>query len=218
MIVDDHPIVRYGIMHLLEAEPGMHIATDISNCFMAWEILRKNAPNLLLMDVELKDGCAHTLMMKIGEQGIDTRILVYSAQTEDWQILDALRHGAHGYITKNAEPDRLCEAVRMVGEGGFYIDPAIASKVIGQVGRIHERRSPRSRQLTPRESAVLKGIATGKRNQDIAAELYITERTVKYHLSSMFNKLQVQNRTEAVRYAFEHGMIKETPVLKKVLL
>jgi DNA-binding NarL/FixJ family response regulator len=208
LVVDDHPIVRYGIKCLLEDEPDMTITADVSSCDTAWGILRNNASVLLLMDMQLHDGCAHNLLMGIDELGLDTRILVYSAQTEEWQIMDAIRHGVHGYITKNAEPGCLCEAARVVGKGGSYIDPSIASKVIGQVGRINERRKSGSRKLTSRESAVLKGIATGKRNREIAAELYITERTVKYHLSSMFHKLRVHNRTEAVTYAFEHGLIK----------
>lgn len=208
LIVDDHPIVRYGITRLLEDELDMHIIAAVSDCETAGGILRNEAPVLLLMDMQLQDGCAHNLVMKVGELGLDTRILVYSAQIEDWQIVDALRHEVHGYITKNAEPVNLCEAIRVVAEGGSYIDPSIASKVIGQVGRTNERRSPQSRHLTERESAVLKGIASGKRSREIAVELYITERTVKYHLSSMFSKLRVHNRTEAVTYAFEHGLIK----------
>ena len=208
LIVDDHPMIRYGIKHLLDGESDMHIIADVSDCEIAGGILRNEVPALLLMDMQLQDGCAHKLVMSIGELGLDTRILVYSAQIEDWQIIDAFRHEVHGYITKNAEPVRLCEAIRVVAEGGSYIDPSIASKVMGHVGRNNERRSPQSRQLTQRESAVLKGVASGKRSREIAAELYITERTVKYHLSSMFSKLRVHNRTEAVTYAFEHGLIK----------
>ena len=207
LLVDDHPIVRYGIMRLLEGELNKHVVADNSSCKTAEGILRKHAPVLLLMDMQLRNGCAHTLIMKAMKLCPATRILVYSAQAEDHQIIDALRHGVHGYVTKDAEPDRLCEAISVVGEGGSYIDPSIASKVIGHVGRINERRTLNSRQLTQRESAVLKGIASGKRSRDIAVDLYISERTVKYHLSSIFSKMRVHNRTEAVRYAFERGLI-----------
>ena len=207
LLVDDHPIVRYGIMRLLEGELNKHVVADNSSCKTAEGILRKHAPVLLLMDMQLRNGCAHTLIMKGIELCPATRILVYSAQVEDHQIIEALRQGVHGYVTKDAEPDRLCEAISVVGEGGSYIDPSIASKVIGHVGRINERRTLNSRQLTQRESAVLKGIASGKRSRDIAVDLYISERTVKYHLSSIFSKMRVHNRTEAVRYAFERGLI-----------
>jgi DNA-binding NarL/FixJ family response regulator len=208
LIVDDHPIVRYGIMRLLESESDIHIIADTSSCKTAREILYNDEPVLLLMDMQLRDNCAHKLVMSTGELGLDTKILVYSAQISDWQITDALRHGVHGYITKNAEPGCLREAIRVVAGGGSYIDPSIASKVIGQVGRMNERRASHSRQLTQRESAVLKGVALGKRSREIADELCITESTVKYHLSSMYNKLRVHNRAEAVGFAFEHGLIK----------
>ena len=220
LIVDAHPIVRYGITRLLEDEPDMCTIASVSDYATAREILQNMTPVLMLMDMQqgtdcvnrddcaYRDDCANRLAMSVSELGLATRILVYSAQIEDWQVMDALRHEVHGYITKNAEPAHLCEAIRVVAGGGSYIDPLVASKVIGHVGRINERRSSKSRQLTPRESAVLKGVASGKRSREIAAELYITERTVKYHLSSMFSKLRVHNRTEAVTDAFEHGLIK----------
>jgi DNA-binding NarL/FixJ family response regulator len=123
-------------------------------------------------------------------------------------VLEAVRCGVHGYITKDAEPERLCEAIRVVAGGDFYLDPAIASKVIAQVGRKHERRARPSRELTPREVAVLYRLAAGMRNSEIASDLFITERTVKYHITSMFNKLQARNRTQAVKIAIQNGLIK----------
>ncbi len=208
LIVDEYPIVRYGVIRLLEGELNKHVVGDTASCKTAEDILRNHASvDLLLIDIQLRRECAHTLITKVIELYPTTRILVYSALTEDHQIIDALRHGAHGYITKDAEPDRLIEAISLVVSGGSYIDPAIASKVIGHVGRINERRTLNSRELTQRESAVLKGIASGKRSQDIAVDLYISERTVKYHLSSIFTKMRVHNRAEAVRYAYERGLL-----------
>jgi DNA-binding NarL/FixJ family response regulator len=114
----------------------------------------------------------------------------------------------HGYITRDADPGRLCDALRVVAGGDFYLDPAIASKVIAQVGRKHERRARRSRELTVREAAVLHRLAAGMRNREIASELFITRRSVKYHITSMFNKLQARNRTQAVKIAIQNGLIK----------
>jgi DNA-binding NarL/FixJ family response regulator len=102
----------------------------------------------------------------------------------------------------------LCEAIRVVAGGDFYLDPAIASKVIATVGRKHERRARYGRELTSREVAVLHRLATGMRNSEIASDLFITERTVKYHITSMFNKLQARNRTQAVKIAIQNGLIK----------
>jgi len=208
LIVDDNPMVRYGIRRLLEQKTRIQITAESSSCQAAWGILGSNSPCVLLIDIDLKDGCAHKLIARVVKEAPQTRILVYSAQAGDLQIIQALRSGAHGYLTKDAEPDGLLEAIRAIVQSGSYLDPAISSKVIGQLGRAQERRVSRSRHLTQRESAVLQGVALGKRNRDIASDLFITERTVKYHLTSMFAKLRVSNRTEAVKYAFEHGFIK----------
>lgn len=208
LIVDDNPIVRYGIRQLLERETDIQVTAETSSCHAAWDILSTSSPHMILIDVDLKDGCGHRLIAKVSKAVLKTKILVYSAQTGELQIIQTLRNGAHGYLTKDAEPNGLLVAIRAIALCGSYIDPAISSKVIGQLGRVHERRTSKSRRLTWREFAVLQGIATGKRNRDIASDLFITERTVKYHLSSMFAKLRVSNRTEAVKYAFEHGFIK----------
>lgn len=208
LILDDHPIVRFGITQLLKPIPCMRVVADTASCAAARDRLAKATPDLLLMDMALREGCAHELIMRISEEGLRTRVLVYSAEAHDATVLDAVRCGVHGYITKDAEPERLCEAIRVVAGGGFYLDPAIASKVIGLVGRKQERRTPRSRELTPREVAVLRGLAAGLRNSEIASDLFITERTVKYHITSMFSKLRARNRTQAVKIAIQNGLIK----------
>ena len=208
LIVDENPIVRYGISQLLEQATGLCVIAETCSCDTAWKSLKTKAPRVLLIDVDLKDGCALRLIAKVTKARLQTRILVYSANTGDLQITDALRSGAHGFITKDIQPDELLKAIRTISESGSYLDPAVTSKVIGQLGRKQEKRAVYGRRLTQRESAVLQAIAMGKRSRDIAAELFISERTVKYHLSSMYNKLQVSNRTQAVKYAFKYGLIK----------
>jgi DNA-binding NarL/FixJ family response regulator len=208
LIVDDHPIVRYGIRQLVEQSSDRYIITETDRCNIAWKSLRTNQPEIMLIDIDLQDGCAHKLVARVARACLRTKILVYTANDTEMQITEALRSGAHGFVTKNIEPDALLEAIHAISKNGSYLDPAVASKVIGQLGRKHERRASGGRRLTQRESAVLKAIATGKRNIDIAAELYITERTVKYHLTSMYNKLKVCNRTEAVQYAYKNGLLK----------
>jgi DNA-binding NarL/FixJ family response regulator len=186
----------------------MHVVGATGSGAVVRERLDSVKPDLLLLDMELKEGCAQTLIQKIIEENLHTRVLVYSARSQDAHVLDAIRCGAHGYITKDAEPELLCGAIRIVAGGDFYLDPAIASKVIAQVGRNNERRSRCGRELTEREVAVLHLLATGMRNSEIASDLFITERTVKYHITSMFNKLQARNRTQAVKIAIQNGLIK----------
>jgi len=208
LILDDHPIIRYGLAQLLSSRSGMRVVGETDSCVDAWKTLDSTQTDLLLMDMELKEGCAQALIQKIIEANLATRVLVYSALARDAHVLEALRCGVHGYITKDAEPERLYQAILVVASGAFYLDPAIASKVIGQVGRKLERRARQSRELTAREVAVLQRLAAGMRNSEIAGELFITERTVKYHITSMFNKLRARNRTQAVKIAIQSGLIK----------
>jgi DNA-binding NarL/FixJ family response regulator len=208
LILDDHPIIRYGLVQLLTSLAGMRVVGNTGSCTAARELLDSVKPDLLLLDMELKEGCAQTLIQKIIDENLNTRVLVYSARSHDAHVLDAVRCGAHGYITKDAEPELLCEAIRVVVGGDFYLDPSIASKVIAQVGRKYERRARGGRELTEREVAVLHRLAAGMRNSEIANELFITERTVKYHITSMFTKLQARNRTQAVKIAIQNGLIK----------
>jgi len=208
LILDDHPIIRYGLVQLLSSRSGLRVVGETGSCATALEWLDSTKTDLLLMDMELKGGCAQTLIQKIIEENLATRVLVYSARVHDAHVLEAVRCGVHGYITKDAEPERLYQAILVVAGGAFYLDPAIAWKVIGEVGRKNERRVRRSRELTGREAAVLQRLAAGMRNSEIASDLFITERTVKYHITSMFNKLHARNRTQAVKIALQNGLIK----------
>lgn len=207
LIVDDQPIVRYGICHLINSQVDMEIAASTADCATAWKILDDPQPHVLLMDVQLKDRCAHKLIERITQSRLGTRILVYTSQSAEWQVLEAIRSGAHGYITKDADPERLCDAIRVVARGGSYLDTTLTGMVIGHLGRKFERRDMNRRRLTQRESVVLQALADGKRNKEIATAMSITERTVKYHITSVFQKMKVKNRTEAVRLAVEKGMI-----------
>jgi len=207
-ILHDHPMVSYGIAGLLATRSNLCLAGQARSCASVLETLDAEPPDLLLMDMELQDGGASALILKINESKLHTRILVYSDKAYELHVLEAMRCGAHGYLTSNASPEQLCEAIRVVAGGGFYIDPAIASKVVARVGRKHERRARVSRELSPREVAVLYRLAAGMRNSEIARDLYITERTVKYHITSMFNKLRARNRTQAVQIALQYGLIK----------
>lgn len=208
LIVDDNPVVCYGITRLVMKTTGMCVIAETCRCDTAWKSLKAEAPRVLLIDLDLKDGCALELIAKVTKARLQTRILVYSASSGELQIIEALRSGAHGFITKDIQPGELIKAIKTISEGGSCLDPSIISKVVGLLGRKHERRAANGRRLTQRESEVLQGIANGKRNSDIAAELFISERTVKYHLSSMYFKLQVSNRTQALKYAFDHGLLK----------
>jgi len=207
LVVDDHPVVRMGVSMMLAAESGLRVVGEASSCAEGWRMLLKLRPDVVLVDLMLEDGTACDLMQKLQAKGLAAQIVVYSAHTGEAKVLEALRAGASGYIVKGSKQQRLIDAIHTVAGGGSYLDPAIASQVMGRLGRSQERRSPHSRELTERESTVLEALVQGKRNKDIAGELCITERTVKYHVNALFTKLRVQNRTQAVRAAVEQGLV-----------
>jgi DNA-binding NarL/FixJ family response regulator len=207
LVVDDHPVVRMGVSMLLAPEAGLRIVGEASSCAEAWGMLLRLRPDVILGDLMLEDGTACDLMEKMQTKGVGGEVLVYTAHAGEAQVLEVLRAGASGYLIKGSSPQRLIDAIDTVARGDSYLDPAIASKVMGRVGRTKERRAAHSRELTEREATVLNALVMGKRNKDIAGELFITERTVKYHINGLFNKLRVSNRTQAVRVAVEQGLV-----------
>ena len=207
LVVDDHPVVRMGVSMMLAAESGLRVVGEASSCAEGWRMLLELRPDVVLVDLMLQDGTACDLMQKLQAKGLAAQILVYSAHTAEAKVLETLRAGASGYIIKGSAQQRLIDAIHTVAGGDSYLDPAIASQVMGRLGRTQERRSPHSRELTERESTVLEALVQGKRNKDIAGELFITERTVKYHVNALFTKLRVQNRTQAVPAAIEQGLV-----------
>lgn len=207
LVVDDHPVVRMGVSMVLGAEPRLRVVGEASSCAEAWGMLLKLRPDVVLVDLMLQDGTACDLLQKLQAKGIVGQVLVYTVHTGEAQVLETLRAGASGYIIKGSTPQRLLDAIHTVAGGGSYLDPAIASQVMGRAGRAQERRSSDGRELTDREASVLNALALGKRNKDIAGELFITERTVKFHVNALFTKLRVRNRTQAVRVAVEQGLI-----------
>ncbi len=207
LVVDDNPLVRYGIRQLLECEPDMTISAEIDCCNSAWALLSRQKITVLLLDLELHDGLAYRLIADIVNNQLKTKIMAYSANMSEWQVANTLDCGAHGLISKNVDPLVLREAIRAMIRCGSYYDSVVASLLVKKFESKEKQNKCPHQQLTKREVSVLNGIAEGKRNQDIAHDLYISERTVKYHLSSLFQKLQVHNRTEALKYAYDHDLL-----------
>lgn len=207
LVVDDHPVVRMGVSMALGLASGLKVVGEASSCAEARDMLSRLRPAVVLMDLLLEDGNACGVISKIQNGEFSGKVIVYTAHAGEVHVREALRAGASGYVIKGSTPERLIDAIHTVARGGAYLDPAVASQVMGRMGRSHERRSPSGRELTERETTVLRALALGKRNKDIAQELFITERTVKYHVNGLFTKLRVKNRTQAVRAAIDQGLI-----------
>jgi len=206
LLADDHPVFRQGLRRLLEGERDFLVVGEASDGQEAVTKVAALTPDVVLMDLEMPglDGVA--AIQRIHEAHGDVRILVLTAYDTDERILQAVQAGARGYLLKGVPRDEIFQAVRIVHSGGSLLQPAVATKLLNRA--IDLLRGEREETLTERELQVLELMAKGYRNKEIAKELFITERTVKFHANILFQKLNVDSRTEAVSQALQRGIIK----------
>ena len=205
LVADDHPVVRDGLIAILSTQPDFDVVGDAGD---GDETLRQGAdlrPDVLLLDLEMpgRDGVA--FLQRLHEQHTETRVIVFTAFDTDDRILAAVRAGAQGYLLKGVPREEIFEAVRVVHAGNSLLQPIVASRLLRQVSEEHAG-PPGIAALTSRELEVLRLLMRGLQNKEIAAELVVTERTVKFHVSSILMKLGAGNRTEAVAIATRHGL------------
>jgi len=210
LITDDHTVVRKGLSALISTEPGMDVVGEASDGEEAVFKSRTLKPDVILMDLVMprKDGLA--AIMDIKSEQPNAKILVLTSLSDDERIMAALKAGALGYLLKDASPDELLKAIRDVNRGESHLHPSVAQKVI------HSLRDPQPSKegevLTSRENEILKLVAKGFPNQQIAKELSISERTVRTHVSNILRKLHLPNRTQAALYALREGLIKQDEI------
>ena len=204
LVADDHPVVRFGVISLLDGQPDFKVVGEAHNCAMLADRLAVLSPDVVLLDLELGDACGNEALTLLRKTYPDLKIVVFTAHDDDAHVLDAVTAGVQGFVIKGSSNETLTEAIRIVARGGSYLDASITPKVLTQLSR----KTPEGDRLTNREHVVLTYLGTGRRNKDIAHKLEITERTVKYHISSILAKLGAENRTQAVQIAATRGLIK----------
>jgi DNA-binding NarL/FixJ family response regulator len=197
LVVDDHPVVRQGLVGMLEEVPDLTVIGQACNGREAIEIFRQQQPDVTLMDLRMPEMDGVAAISAICAEFHQARIVVLSTYDSDEDIYRGLRAGAKGYLLKDAEPEELLAAIRTVYSGKQYIPPDVGAKLVERM------MSP---QLSDREMEVLRLMAKGKTNNEISEELYIAERTVKFHINNIFSKLEVGDRTQAVIIALERGI------------
>jgi len=208
LVVDQTPVVRLGLRALFDSQPDLNVVNEAGSCKELLAHLDSAQPHVVLLDPELEDMCGSEVLTGLRDRHPGLPLLVFSADASDWRVVETVRTGVQGYMTKGSMPAAILEATRVVAAGGCYLDPKVTSLVMGHVGRAKERRrGGGGRHLTAREKAVLRLLAQGKRNREISESLYISERTVKFHMTALLQKLQATNRTEVVRKAISQGLI-----------
>lgn len=204
--MDDHPIVRDGLTAILGTQPDFVVAGEAAGGDDALALYGQLRPDVVLLDLEMPDMDGISVLRRLREVDAAARVVVFTAFDTDERILGALQAGAKGYLLKGAPRTELFNAVRVVHGGGSLLQPVVASRLLEQLSS-PETTGPAAEELTPREQTVLALLAQGKQNKEIAQQLDIAERTVKFHLSAIFGKLGAGNRTEAVTIALQRGLV-----------
>jgi two-component system NarL family response regulator len=215
LIVDDHTLFRTGIRKMLEAEDDMRVVGEAATGREALDQARSLMPDVILMDIKMPDPSATGQAL----DGIEaTRILhrevphvgiVFCTVFEDDEfVFSGLQAGGRGYILKDDDPETMLRAIRAVAHGESLLGPTVAEKVLRQFSALPGKQAPLVDDLTPREIEVLKLIASGNSNKEIAEALVLSEKTVKNHINNIFSKLHVYDRGQAMLYAIRQGLVK----------
>jgi NarL family two-component system response regulator LiaR len=205
LIADDHAIVREGQRALIATEPGLELVGEAADGFEAVQMARSLQPDVIMIDLIMPRMGGIEAIEEIKAENPKVGILVLTSFAEDEKVYSAIRAGALGYRLKDASPDELLTAIREIHRGEPSMDPSIAHKLMRELQRSSEL-PPTEEPLTEREVEVLKLVAQGQPNQEIAETLVISERTVRTHVSNILNKLHLANRTQAALYALREGL------------
>jgi DNA-binding NarL/FixJ family response regulator len=213
VVADDHQIVRSGFAALLGTQPDFTVVGIADDGAEAVRVCRETSPDVVLMDVRMPgmDGIEATRLLTAADSG--PRVLVLTTFDLDEYVYDALRAGASGFLLKDVTAERLFDAVRVIAEGEALLAPVITKRLISEFARQRPRPADPAqepgllRALTPRETEVLRLIAGGLSNPEIAKRLVVTEETVKTHVSRVLSKLGLRDRTQAVVAAYESGLV-----------
>jgi DNA-binding NarL/FixJ family response regulator len=208
LLADDHPIVRQGLRHLLQDEPGVMIVGEASDGLQAVQLTEKLKPNILILDMMMPDLNGLEVLKQVKERSPGTSSIILSMQSADVYVVEALKAGALGYVLKETGPIELLGAVQQVVRGQRYLSPRISERLIDVLLETAGKLPADPYQsLTNREREVLQMAAEGLTTSEIAKRLSISPRTAELHRSRMMNKLGLHNPTELIRYALKRGIL-----------
>ena len=207
LIADDHPLFRKGMRSLLETMPAITLIGEAKNGREAVELVLVHQPDVVLMDLQMPDGSGLAATRELNKRSPHTRVLMVTLFEDDDSIFTALRAGAHGYILKDADEEEMMRAIQAVGEGEAIFSPAIATRLMDYFAKTSQQVPHEVfPELTEREREILTLIARGESNAAIAEQLIISLKTVRNHVSNIYNKLQVADRAQAAIRARDAGL------------
>jgi DNA-binding NarL/FixJ family response regulator len=204
LVADDHPMLREGLVAVLGTQPDFEVVGEAADGSETVRLAETLQPDVILLDLEMPEVDGVAALEGLRDAGSASRAIVFTAYDTDQRILGALRAGARGYLLKGASRTEIFDAVRTVHAGGSLLEPGVTTRLLDHVREDREQHE----SLTPRELEVLLLISEGLHNSEIAGRLFVTERTVKFHVSSILAKLGADNRTEAVALATRRGLIR----------
>ncbi len=207
LVVDDHPVLRDGLVAVLSTQADFEVVGEAETGPKAVLVAAELQPDIVMMDLEMPGMDGVEALKQMRDHDPDVRVIVFTAYDTDDRIMAALQAGAQGYLLKGAPRDQVFEAIRVVNAGDSLLQPVVASKLLTRMRR-NAGDPGTADSVTPREMEVMRLLAQGFQNKEIAAELGITQRTAKFHVGSILAKLGAGNRTEAVTIAAQRGMIK----------
>ena len=202
LIADDHPLMLAGVRHSLEADEGFEVVAEARSGTEVLPLIGRTSPDAVLLDLRMPGIDGLGCLDRIVARHPNTKVIVLSVTSDPERIQAAFRHGACGYIVKGIDVIDLPSAIRQAVDGTAYHALGLPA--------LNEESAVKAAGLTERELTIIKAVARGLSNQAIGRELWVTEQTVKFHLTNIYRKLRVANRTEAARWAFAHGLLSES--------
>lgn len=205
LLVDDHEVVRLGLKSLLSHYPQFEVVAEASNADEAIRLAEEYKPDVIVMDIRLPGKSGIDATREITAKGGDTKVIILTTFADDELLFDAISAGASGYVLKQIDSKELIQALERIGRGESLLDPAVTQQVFKRMRESTRKAETEAfRALTEQELKVLALVAQGKRNKEIAAQVFLSEKTVRNYVSSMLSKLGLQTRSEAAAYAVKH--------------
>jgi DNA-binding NarL/FixJ family response regulator len=204
LVVDDHEVVREGLVAMLDRREGFQVVAEAGTVAEAIEQARRHQPDLVVLDVRLPDGSGIEACREIRSELPATRVVMLTSYPDEEAVLSAIVAGAAGYLLKQIRARDLVAGLESVARGGSLLDPAVTAKVLDRVRRMAGGESDELSQLTQQEQKILLLVAEGKTNKEIAAEIFLSDKTVKNYVSSILAKLNLERRAQAAAFVAKH--------------